>query len=150
MCPCAHEHSTTLSMPLRECDRVYLAVRSNALIQGSHMTFLGHLPLSPLHFPSRRTAPSPILSVLLSYPSHPTTISPPTTHGHHLHPSSSHNHCTAHRHRRPHFPDFTPISLVFSPKPNFSKILSFCPFFLVSKGTYPSTGCAIFDYVLVY
>jgi hypothetical protein len=83
MCPCAHEHSTTLSTPLRECDRVYLAVRSNALIQGSHMTFLGHISPLPFISPLRHASflPQSTHTCTLT-PAHTSAQPPTTVHSH--------------------------------------------------------------------
>jgi hypothetical protein len=68
-----HAHSALRARTARFCPSAIerTLVRSSALdSEPPHVTFLGHLLLSPLHFPSRRTAPSPILSVFLSHPIH--------------------------------------------------------------------------------
>jgi hypothetical protein len=92
-------------------------VRSSALVSEPSCDLFRSFLFPPFHFPSRRTAFSPFLSIFLSYPRHPTTISPPKTHGHHLHPSSSHSHCTTHCHRRSHFLISPPFLLFSHPNP---------------------------------
>jgi hypothetical protein len=113
--------------------------------QNPHVTFLGHFSFP--HFISPHAVQ---LSLLFSpFFSHTLGTQPPFHHPKHTAITSTHPPATA---TAPPIATAGPISrfhphfYCFLTQTQLLQIRSFCPFFLVSKGTYPSTGCAIFDF----